>query len=328
MAAVQSEKRRFAAPLQAFTALGAPDWEGAALLRGLYALQYLGARRGGAPQEQLDGLREAFAGGPHQPAAMQERLLAARLEDLSRYLGDTSAAVRQVLGGTSPEARARAVVSGSVLADSARAAAALDGNSVPESDPGLALARALLTAYFGFQQEFGPHTQEEEAIALDLGRARFAVYGTSEPPDATFSLRIADGVVQGYRYNGTEAPIYTTFYGMLDRYRSFGEGSPWDLPPRFRRPPAAFDLGTPLDFIATADIIGGNSGSPVVNRNLELVGLAFDGNIESLPGDFIFLPEKNRMIAVDARGMLEALQDLYGARRLVTELRGASPERR
>jgi hypothetical protein len=117
---------------------------------------------------------------------------------------------------------------------------------------------------------------------------------------------------------------------MLDRYKSFGDGSPWDLPPRFRRLPAAFDLGTPLDFIATADIIGGNSGSPVLNRELELVGLAFDGNIESLPGDYIFLPEKNRTVSVDARGILEALEDLYGARRLVTELRGGgrTPARR
>jgi hypothetical protein len=253
---------------------------------------------------------------------MQERLLAARLRDLSRYLGDTSSAVRQALGGMSPEARARAVVQGSVLADSGRAAAALDGNGIPDSDPAVALARTLLTAYFGFRQGYGPLADQEEAIALNIGRARFEIYGTSEPPDATFSLRIADGVVRGYRYNGTQAPTYTTFHGMLDRYRSFGSGTPWDLPPRWRRPPAAFDPGTPLDFIATADIIGGNSGSPVLNRNLELVGLAFDGNIESLPGDYIFLPEKNRMIAVDARGMLEALEDVYGARRLVTELRG------
>jgi hypothetical protein len=322
MAAVQNEKRRFAGPIAAFTAVGAPDWESAVLMRGVFALQYLGARRSNAGQEALDQLRNSLAEVASQPPAMQERLLAARLRDVSRHLGDSSAAARQILGGLTPEARAKAVVSQSLLADSGRAAQAVEAGSVPESDPGLQVARALLTAYFGFQQGLSRLSQEEGAIALDIGRARFAVYGTTEPPDATFSLRIADGVVQGYRYNGTEAPIFTTFYGMLDRYRSFGQGSAWDLPPRFRRPPAAFDLGTPLDFIATADIIGGNSGSPVVNRNLELVGLAFDGNIESLPGDYIFLPEKNRMIAVDARGILEALEDLYGARRLVAELRG------
>ena len=86
------------------------------------------------------------------------------------------------------------------------------------------------------------------------------------------------------------------------------------------KPSPDFDLGTPLNFIATADIIGGNSGSPVLNRNLEVVGVAFDGNIQSLPGDYIYLPEKNRMVSVDARGMLEALRDVYGATRLVTEL--------
>jgi Peptidase S46 len=323
LAGVQQQKRRFATPLGVYAALGAPDWESAALLRGFFAAQYLGGRRSGAPAEAVAEVREGFAGVHQQPAAMQERLLAARLEDLSRYLGDTSAVVRQMLAGMTAEQRARAVVRQSVLADSAGAAAALDAGTLRDDDPGMRLAVAMLSAYFAFQREYGPLTQEEEAAALDLGRARFAVSGTSEPPDATFSLRIADGVVQGYRYNGTEAPIHTTFYGMLDRYRSFGAGSAWDLPPRWQRPPASFDPGTPLNFIATADIIGGNSGSPVLNRNLELVGLAFDGNIESLPGDYIFLPEKNRTVAVDARAMLEALGDLYGARRLVAELRAA-----
>jgi len=128
--------------------------------------------------------------------------------------------------------------------------------------------------------------------------------------------------VHGYDYNGTRAPVFTTFFGMYDRHLSFPDVPDWQLPTRWTTPPPAFDRGTPLDFVATADIIGGNSGSPVVNQQLELVGVAFDGNIESLPGDFIYLPEKNRMVAVDARGMLEALRDMYGATRLVRELTG------
>jgi hypothetical protein len=181
-------------------------------------------------------------------------------------------------------------------------------------------------------QRLGPAQQlqasvgaEEEELASALGRALFAIYGTDIPPDATFSPRIADGVVEPYEYNGTIAPVVTTFYGMYDRHRSFGPGTDWDLPDRWMSPPAAFDLSTPLNFVSTADIIGGNSGSPVIDRELQVVGLIFDGNIESLSGDYIYLPETNRAVAVDVRGILEALKVVYEAHRLVEELLAGQP---
>ena len=162
--------------------------------------------------------------------------------------------------------------------------------------------------------------QEEAEISSALGRALFEVYGTDVPPDATFSLRIADGVVEDYEYNGTVAPIHTTFYGLYDHYYSYGAGSDWDLPERWLSPPETFDLSTPLNFVSSADIIGGNSGSPVINQNLQAVGLIFDGNIESLPGDYIYLPTENRSVAVDVRGILEALEEIYRADRIFQEL--------
>jgi hypothetical protein len=164
--------------------------------------------------------------------------------------------------------------------------------------------------------------QDKEAVNSQLlGQALFAVYGTSIPPDATFTLRIADGVVKGYDYNGTKAPAKTTYYGLYDRYYSFKKQYPWNLPERWKNPPAEFNLETPMNFISTNDIIGGNSGSPVINKNLEIVGLAFDGNIESLPGDFIFTTESNRCLSVDSEGMVEAIKDMYKATRLSEELR-------
>jgi hypothetical protein len=320
MADLQTRKRAFAADAHAWAAFGAPDWTSATTLRGIWAAQYLNARRGGAPADALTGIVEQFKSVGHQPPGLQERLLAARLVDLQRAYGDTAAVVRGILGGATPQERARAIVSQSALADSAKAVAALDAGTLSETDPAVTLATALLPRFVTYQQGFGAVTTEEEAVALELGRAHFAVYGTSKPPDATFSLRIADGVVMGYDYNGTRAPVFTTFYGMYDRFRSFPGVPDWQLPARWTKPSPDFDLGTPLNFVATADIIGGNSGSPALNQKLELVGLVFDGNIESLPGDYIYLPEKNRTVAVDARGILEALRDMYGATRLVQEL--------
>jgi hypothetical protein len=153
-----------------------------------------------------------------------------------------------------------------------------------------------------------------------LGRAIFEAYGTSIPPDATFTLRISDGVMATYQYNGTTAPPYTTFYGLYDRYYSFGKQYPWNLPERWVNPPGNFKLETPFNFISTNDIIGGNSGSPLINKDAEVVGLAFDGNIESLPGRYIYTTEFNRTVSVDSRGLLEAIRNLYKATRLADEL--------
>ena len=115
---------------------------------------------------------------------------------------------------------------------------------------------------------------------------------------------------------------------MYDHYYSYGAGSDWDLPDRWLSPPESFDLSTPLNFVSSTDIIGGNSGSPVIDQNLQVVGLIFDGNIESLPGDYIYLPEENRSVAVDVRGILEALEGIYKADRIVEELTtGALVER-
>lgn len=153
-----------------------------------------------------------------------------------------------------------------------------------------------------------------------LGRALFEVYGYSIPPDATFTLRLSDGVVASYDYNGTIAPVFTTFYGVYDRYHSFNKEYPWNLPDRWKTIPEGLPLETPINFIGTCDIVGGNSGSPIINKEAEIVGLAFDGNIESLSSDFIFTTETNRMIAVDSRGIIESLRYVYKATRLYNEI--------
>ena len=170
------------------------------------------------------------------------------------------------------------------------------------------------------QAENQVRADREVILNQMLGEALYKVYGDAIPPDATFTLRIADGIVKGYDYNGTCAPIKTTFYGALDRYYSFDKKFPFKLPPYFENLPKEFDLSTPLDFVSTNDIVGGNSGSPVLNKDAQIVGLAFDGNIESLPSNFIYTTEANRTVCVSALGMMEAIRDLYKATRLSDEL--------
>lgn len=163
-------------------------------------------------------------------------------------------------------------------------------------------------------------TKKEELANQKLGNAIFEVYGNSIPPDATFTLRISDGVIKQYDYNGTIAPPKTTFYGIYDRFYSFDKKNPWDLSNLWINPPKEFKLETPFNFISTCDISGGSSGSPVINKYAEIVGLAFDGNIESLPGDFIYTSETPTMVSVDSEGLKEAIKNLYKAKRLSDEL--------
>jgi hypothetical protein len=157
-----------------------------------------------------------------------------------------------------------------------------------------------------------------------LGRARFALYGKSTYPDATFTLRLSYGQMKGYPMNGTVAPAKTTYYGLYDRAFSFNDQPPFNLPQRYRDGMKNLDLTTPLDFVSTNDVVGGNSGSPVLNKDAEIVGLIFDGNIESLLGDYIYDIESNRSIAVHTAAMTEALLKIYGAAKLVQELTGGA----
>ena len=138
------------------------------------------------------------------------------------------------------------------------------------------------------------------------------------------TLRISDGQVKRYPVNGTYAPAFTTFYGLYDRSLGFESKDPWALPQRWQDHKDSLALATPYDAVSTNDIIGGNSGSPVINRNAEVVGLIFDGNIEGLPNRFLFTEYQARSIYLDSRGIVEALRNVYGARTLADELTGAT----
>ncbi len=160
----------------------------------------------------------------------------------------------------------------------------------------------------------------ESAQEERLAQALFAVKGTSIPPDATFTLRITDGVVKRYPYNGTVAPPQTTYYGLFERSANFGNEMPFTLPDSHVEAKDRIDMGVPINFVTTDDITGGNSGSPMLNRDAEIVGIAFDGNIEQLPNEWLFTEDAPRTVGVHSAGILEALRAIYQAEALVQEL--------
>ena len=163
-----------------------------------------------------------------------------------------------------------------------------------------------------------------EESAVTLAAAAEAVHtpleGAGQYPDATFTLRLAFGRIQGYEENGRSIAPFTTFAGLYERHAQMQGRPPFELPQRWLKRKSALNLKTPFNFINTADIIGGNSGSPVVNRAGEFVGIIFDGNIQSLVLDFAYDDVQARAVSVDSRGILEALDKVYGARDLVREL--------
>ena len=213
-----------------------------------------------------------------------------------------------------------------MLASSGLLASNLDKTLKPKKilkskDPVLTMATNLTTEYHTAVGKFRSSSPERRVLEGKVSKLVYEVNKGKLPPDATFTLRIADGVVKGYNYNGTEAPYKTTYFGLYDRYYSNNGASPWSLPDRWLNPPAEF-LSKPMNFVSTNDIIGGNSGSPIINTNREVVGLIFDGNIESLPGNFIYEPTLNRSVSVHAGGITAALEYIYKADRLLKELKG------
>jgi hypothetical protein len=241
-------------------------------------------------------------------------------------LGKTDPYIQAVLQGGPVETTVDSLIDGTKLADVAARQALLDGGEAAISastDPMIVAARRVDPILRETQRKMRDTVGSVLTPAGEkLGRARFLVYGKDVYPDATFTLRLSYGTVDGYPYNGTVAPPFTTFYGLYDRADSFGNKAPFDLTPKEQAGLGKLDLSTPLDFVSTGDIIGGNSGSPVVNRDGELVGLIFDGNIESLAGDFVYDGSKNRAVAVHSAGMIEGLRKLYGADAVANELAG------
>jgi hypothetical protein len=239
---------------------------------------------------------------------------------------DANTDVVQVLAGRTPERAAREIVAQSKLFDVYARRALWDGGQAAvdaSTDPLVVAMRTLEPAAIAVRKQFDDGV---EAPMRSLGRkvaeAKFAVVGTSVAPDATFTLRLAVGVVRGYEERGQHVPWATDFSGL---YRHATGVDPLKLPERWVQARGSFLAtagATPMNFVSTNDIVGGNSGSPVVGVSGELVGLIFDGNLPSLPNRFVYEDRTARAVSVDTAAILEALRSVYGAASLVQELAG------
>jgi hypothetical protein len=252
----------------------------------------------------------------------------ARLTDSLTFLvcelGYNDPLVQKVLAGKSPGERAFQLVSGTHLKDVAQRKKLYQSGITgidSSDDPMIQLARLVDGPSRDIRKTFETQVEEVKRSAhSEIAKAKFALEGTSTYPDATFTLRLSFGPVKGYVEEGKKIPFQTKFAGLYERSAINNNQPPFNLPPRWVERKDKLDLNTPFNFVCTADIIGGNSGSPVINRDAELVGIIFDGNIQSLALDFAYTDEVARAVSVHSAGIVEALKKVYDATDLVDEL--------
>jgi hypothetical protein len=251
--------------------------------------------------------------------------LTASMTFLAENLGGDHPTVKLVLAGKNPAARADELI-GTALLDVAERKRLVDGGkSAVESsaDPMIVLAKAVDAEARRLRKRYEEEVEEPERQAYaEIAKLRFQAFGRGVAPDATFTLRLAFGTVQGYEVGGEKLPFHTTLGGAFEKSARLGGKEPFDLPKRWLDGKAKLDLSTPFDFVSTADTIGGNSGSPVLNRAGELVGINFDRNRHGLVRNFVYTDVQARHIAVHCRAVLEVLRKLYGAGSLANELTG------
>lgn len=251
--------------------------------------------------------------------------LADSLTDFAADFGADSDLVKSVLAGKSPRARAAELVTGTKLKGVALRRQLYAGDAAAlkaQKDPLLDLARLVDAPARAARKAYEEQDEIKRQAHAQIANARFAVEGTSNYPDATFTLRLSYGTVEGCEENGKAVPAFTEIGGAYTRSAEHNDQEPFKLPKRWVDGKGALNPATPFNFVSTADIIGGNSGSPTVNKAGEFVGIIFDGNLQSLPLDYGYTDKMARAVSVDSRAIIETLGKVYHAEALVRELTG------
>jgi hypothetical protein len=249
--------------------------------------------------------------------------LADSLTFLAAQLGAEDELVQKILAGKSPRNRAAELINSTKVRDVAVRKKLYEGGAdavTVANDPMIELARLVDAEARTLRKVAENQGEIKQQGHAAISRARNTLLGTTGYPDATFTLRLAFGVVKGYEEDGKPVPAYTTLGSLYERAREMKNQPPFDLPPLWEKRKSRLDLKTPFNFVSTADIIGGNSGSPVVNRAGEFVGIIFDGNLQSLSWDYAFTDKQGRATSVHSAAILEALKKVYGAKEVASEL--------
>jgi hypothetical protein len=242
---------------------------------------------------------------------------------LAGQFGATDSLVKKVLNGKSPRDRATELIQKTKVRDVAFRKRLYEGGAAvvaAAGDPMIEVAHIIDTEARALRKVFEEQTEVKQQAQAAIARARNALLGTAGYPDATFTLRLSYGLVKGYEEDGHPVPAITTLAGLYERAREMNHRPPFDLPSRWEKRKSKLNLKTPYNFVSTCDIIGGNSGSPVVNRAGEFVGIIFDGNLQSLPGDYAFSERQGRATSVHSAAILEALNNVYEVKDLAREL--------
>jgi len=257
---------------------------------------------------------------------METLEMSASLSDMQAALGKDNADVQKLLNGKSPDEAAKDLISNTKVEDVAIRKQLYEGGQTAvdaSNDPLIVAMRSIDQDARDVRKEF--EDKVDSVVRRDgttIAKARFAQSGFGQPPDATFTLRLSYGVVKGYQESGKAIAFDTNLGGAFEHATAHGSQPPYTLPESWLKSKSKLDLKTPLNFVSTADIIGGNSGSPTVNKKGEVVGIIFDGNIQSLSWNFAYNDVQARAVSVDSRGIQEALRKIYGATALADELTG------
>lgn len=279
-------------------------------------------------REYIDSNRESLELSLFSEEAIHPEFEIVKLADsltfFAEEMGVDHPLVKVALGGKSPQARASELVLGTKLKDVAERKKLYQGGVAAieaSTDPLIVLAKSVDTESRALRKRMENEVQEVTSQAnLKISKVRFSLDGTNTYPDATFTLRLSYGAVVGYEENGKKVPAFTTFAGLYERSAEQKNKPPFDLPELWQKRKDKIDLKTPYNFVSTSDIIGGNSGSPVINKEGEVVGLIFDGNIQSLVLDFAYSDKEARAVSVCSQAITESLLKVYDAPKLANEL--------